>query len=330
MSSPQSAEGSRSRAKRAALGCLLAGLLFSLQTCTLLPRAVPNPLPIQITDPHSPTPFQPLAAGEATQDTWTRYLEPSPSPGSPTDPDPDSALEPTGEHATTSDQAHAQATQTTGPVTLTPTASPTGASAAQASLTHTARPLLSNTPSMTPIPPSSTPTQPGFEEQTATPVPASMTPTWTTIPPTPTDTDALACVVTGDAAFESSLFALINQERTNRGLPALVTRNPLTAAARVHSRDMACEDFLSHTGSDGSSPADRVAAQGYDFSALGENIYAGSGPYNSPQQAFQAWMDSPGHRANMLNSTYTSVGIGYRYNQDSTYGAYVTAVFTSP
>jgi uncharacterized protein YkwD len=150
------------------------------------------------------------------------------------------------------------------------------------------------------------------------------------IPPTPTGTSAASCTATGDVGFETTLIGLINQERIDRGLGGLATKGALTAAARAHSLDMACEDFLSHTGSDGSNPADRVAAQGYGFQAVGENIYAGGGSYNSPQSAFEAWMDSAGHRANMLSSNYSSIGIGYKYNQDSTYGAYVTAVFTNP
>ncbi|HEY70742.1 MAG TPA: CAP domain-containing protein [Anaerolineae bacterium] len=124
--------------------------------------------------------------------------------------------------------------------------------------------------------------------------------------------------------------SLINQERSSRGISPLIVSSQLTAAARQHSRDMACNDFFSHTGSDGSSPFDRMAWSGFSFTAAAENIYAGSGPYNSPQQAFNGWMNSTGHRTNMLNATYTHVGIGYIYCASSTYGGYFTANFARP
>jgi len=90
---------------------------------------------------------------------------------------------------------------------------------------------------------------------------------------------------------------------------------------------MACGDFFAHTGSDGSQPWDRAAAQGYSYSAIAENIFAGS---SSAQTAFDAWMGSSGHRDNMLNGNYTEIGVGYAYWAGSSYGAYTTAVFGRP
>lgn len=98
-------------------------------------------------------------------------------------------------------------------------------------------------------------------------------------------------------------------------------------AARDHSVDMACNGFFAHTGSDGSLPWDRVSALGYNYSAIAENIFAGS---SNAQTAFNAWLSSPGHSDNMLNPTYTEIGIGYRAWTDSPYGAYTTAVFALP
>ncbi len=74
-------------------------------------------------------------------------------------------------------------------------------------------------------------------------------------------------------------------------------------------------------------PWDRVTALGYGYSAIAENIFAGS---SNAQTAFDAWMNSTGHRDNMLNPAYTEIGIGYRYWADSPYGAYTTAVFAHP
>lgn len=90
---------------------------------------------------------------------------------------------------------------------------------------------------------------------------------------------------------------------------------------------MACNDFVDHEGSDGSLPWDRARAQGYSYSAIAENIFAGS---SSAQSIFNGWMNSPGHRDNMLNPTYTEIGVGYQYWADSTYRAYTTAVFAKP
>jgi uncharacterized protein YkwD len=94
---------------------------------------------------------------------------------------------------------------------------------------------------------------------------------------------------------------------------------------------MACNDYFSHTGSDGSNVGDRVLAEGYRWSWVGENIFATSTSSSAAaQQAFDAWMASSGHRANILSSDFTEIGIGYVYSADSAYGSYFTAVFARP
>jgi uncharacterized protein YkwD len=105
-------------------------------------------------------------------------------------------------------------------------------------------------------------------------------------------------------------------------------QSQLTTAARNHGTDMACNHFFSHTGSDGSTVAMRVAAQGYSASWVGENIFAGWSA--SPQSAFDWWMGSAPHRANLLNANYTEIGIGYIYEANSDYKGYFTAVFARP
>jgi uncharacterized protein YkwD len=121
--------------------------------------------------------------------------------------------------------------------------------------------------------------------------------------------------------------SLINAERAAQGLPALTKQSQLTSAARIHSQDMACNNFFSHTSPTTGSPFDRIAAQGYSFSSAAENIAAG---YGSASATVDAWMNSSGHRANILNSNYTQIGLGYAYWGSSTYGSYITAVFASP
>lgn len=135
--------------------------------------------------------------------------------------------------------------------------------------------------------------------------------------------------VKGNKAFEEILLNLINQERASQGLNQLVLEPRLITAARVHSLDMACENYFNHTGSDGSSPFQRIGTSGYPYEAAGENIYAGSGPYNCAQEAFKAWMKSATHQEVMLNKHFEEIGIGYAFNPESTYGGYFTAVFAS-
>jgi uncharacterized protein YkwD len=146
--------------------------------------------------------------------------------------------------------------------------------------------------------------------------------------PAPTNTSAPSgCSPSGNASYEATLIGLINDARQAQGLHPLTQQNQLSAAARLHSDDMACNDFISHTGSDGSSPADRVTDQGYSYSWVGENIFAGS---SSPQTAFDWWMNSEPHRNNILHSSYTEIGIGYSYLEDSRYHTHYTAVFARP
>ena len=121
---------------------------------------------------------------------------------------------------------------------------------------------------------------------------------------------------------------LINTERQNQGLTPYNSQGQLQAAARGHSTDMACNAFFSHTGSDDSSVGDRVLAQGYSWSWVGENIFAGGSA--SPQSAFDWWMLSPPHQANLLSPNYTDVGIGYIYEPNSPFKGYFTAVFARP
>jgi uncharacterized protein YkwD len=134
----------------------------------------------------------------------------------------------------------------------------------------------------------------------------------------------------GNSSYESQVVSLINKERANAGVSALSNNGKLAAAARAHSQDMANNNYFSHTGSDGSSPFDRMAAHGYSYSAAAENIYAGDGGNNNPYSAVSAWMDSQGHRDNLLNGTYTNIGVGYWCNPNSDYQGYFTADFGRP
>jgi uncharacterized protein YkwD len=121
---------------------------------------------------------------------------------------------------------------------------------------------------------------------------------------------------------------LINQERINNELPTLTLQSALTAAARGHSQDMACNGFFSHIGSDGSTSWDRVSRQGYSATWVGENIFAGM--LSSPSGVVTWWMNSAAHRANILNTNYTSFGVGYVYVSTAPDQKYWTVNFARP
>lgn len=135
-----------------------------------------------------------------------------------------------------------------------------------------------------------------------------------------------SCGYSSSSSYVNELAALINNARSQSGLPALTINAQLMSAAQAHSIDQACHNVLSHTGSDGSSVQERVAAAGYVASYSSEIIY-GSG---YPQTAFDWWMSDQTHRNEILNSRATEMGIGYAYNAGSSYGSYFTVNFGSP
>ncbi|MEY9484606.1 uncharacterized protein YkwD/stress response protein SCP2 [Streptomyces calvus] len=101
---------------------------------------------------------------------------------------------------------------------------------------------------------------------------------------------------------------LTNRERARAGLP-LLSRDPLlTTAAQAHSADMVARDFYSHTAPDGSRPWDRAAAAGSTRRTIGENIACGQ---RSAAEVVRGWMNSPGHRANILKADFTHIGVGF-------------------
>jgi uncharacterized protein YkwD len=124
---------------------------------------------------------------------------------------------------------------------------------------------------------------------------------------------------------ETAFLALINDYRAANGRGPLSHNPQLGAAAENHSHDQAKNNYLGHTGSDGSSIQQRIQRAGYaDPRAWGENVAAG---YPSASDAFQGWKTSPGHDANMLGAQFTEIGIGRAYNAGSRYGWYWTTTF---
>jgi len=113
-------------------------------------------------------------------------------------------------------------------------------------------------------------------------------------------------------AEEQSVVELTNTERWNNGmLPPYKQNDQLHAAADGHSQDMESQNFFAHCNLvNGDSPWDRIAAAGYSMNAAAENIAAGQ---TSPASVVGGWMNSAGHRANILSSSYREIGVGYDY-----------------
>jgi hypothetical protein len=129
------------------------------------------------------------------------------------------------------------------------------------------------------------------------------------------------------AEYVAEVLRLVNVERAKVGLNPLCLSTQLTQAAQVHSNDMATNNFMSHTGSDGSSAAVRVDRTGYKFSWRGENVAAGQA---SPAGVMDSWMNSPDHRANILRPEFTELGVGYALNSNAQFKHYWTQVFGTP
>ncbi|MGP3976488.1 sigma-70 family RNA polymerase sigma factor [Streptomyces sp. 8N114] len=166
----------------------------------------------------------------------------------------------------------------------TPPPSPTASASPSHSKSHSPKPRATHKKPKPKSAPSKTKTAP----------PPRTRPT-----PTPTTADP------ADTPAEQVL-ALVNTERTKAGCRPLKLDDRLTRAAQLHSEDMSANHYFNHTSQDGRSFSDRAKAQGYQ-SPGGENIARGQ---SSPKDVMSAWMNSEGHRANILNCNLTTMGLG--------------------
>jgi len=123
---------------------------------------------------------------------------------------------------------------------------------------------------------------------------------------------------------EGAIRRCANRNRAAAGLEPLKASAVLGRAARLQAHNMAAQGFFEHTDPEGRDPADRVAIFDgwHEFSFVGENIAAG---YPSPQSTCRGWMNSAGHRANILNPDYTHIGAGF--SRGGSYGRYYVQVF---
>ncbi|MCH5211958.1 MAG: hypothetical protein J1G06_03005 [Oscillospiraceae bacterium] len=143
-----------------------------------------------------------------------------------------------------------------------------------------------------------------------TPEPAAPTAAPTKAPeqaaPTAAPTKAPS-VSTNASAMEIEVFNLVNKVRAEYGLNALTWADDLANVARAHSRDMINRNYFSHNDPDGNSPFDRLRKNGISYRTAAENIAYGQ---RTPQAVMDAWMNSSGHRANILNANVKEIGVG--------------------
>jgi uncharacterized protein YkwD len=115
-------------------------------------------------------------------------------------------------------------------------------------------------------------------------------------------------------AVRAAVLCLHNQIRASKGLPTLHDNAKLRKAAAGHSDDMVTEGYFDHTAPDGDTFVDRILSARYakqtDGWSLGENLAWGTGSFATPRGAVQAWMESPGHKANILKRSYREMGVG--------------------
>ncbi len=128
---------------------------------------------------------------------------------------------------------------------------------------------------------------------------------------------------TGSTSQAAEVVELVNAERAKAGCGALSVDEKLMTAAQRHSQDQADHKNMSHTGSDGSDPGDRLGRVGYAWRTYGENV---AWNQKTPAAVMDAWMNSDGHRANILNCGFTEIGVGVA----SSNGPYWTQVFAAP
>ncbi|MFA5774835.1 MAG: CAP domain-containing protein [Ilumatobacteraceae bacterium] len=130
---------------------------------------------------------------------------------------------------------------------------------------------------------------------------------------------------TGSTSLVGDMISMVNQERKAAGLKKVIECLALDQSAVSHSQDMYTRDFFDHTNPDGKTASDRIRLTGYMGNAksrwTGENIAKG---FADVATVMKAWMNSPGHRANILNPIWTHLGIGFvSTGPDSIYDGYI-------
>jgi uncharacterized protein YkwD len=202
-------------------------------------------------------------------------------------------------------------TTTTDDLSVTPSTPATTPVTTGRRTTATPAPTPTRSKSTSPTPTPRRTTRAPSRDGSRTPKPSvTSTPTRTSKPTaTKTTTSAPSG---GSGTAEAQVLKLTNDERAKAGCGPLRTNTALTNAAEAHAADMVDRHYFAHDSLDGRSPFDRMKAAGYRGGAMAENIAVG---YQSPAAVVEGWMNSPGHRQNILNCTYTVIGIRYDAGQ---------------
>jgi uncharacterized protein YkwD len=187
----------------------------------------------------------------------------------------------------------------------------------------TASPTTPTTPPTTP--PTASPTKPPTASPTTPPATPTVRPT--TPAPAPTTTTAPPTGGSQTQQYQAEVIRLVNVERSKAGCQALTANSALTKAAQAHAQDMLSHNYFSHNSQDGTSPFTRMTAAGYRWSSAAENIAAGQ---HTPADVMTSWMNSSGHRANILNCGLKNIGVGYAAGSGATYGQYWVQDFGTP
>lgn len=252
------------------------------------------------------TPPTDLAAPAVATATATSLVNPPVGENAPTG----TSVPTTGTSSVSGTPSPAQVASGPGrPPTLTVVAGPTR--------------ILTLPPTRTPTrTPSTTPTPSPTGTRTPTPTP--------TRTPTATDVPAPTATAIPRPAGEGDLMALIgaiNRERQRRGLSVLNVNSSLMAAAQAHSADLATNNRWGHTGSDGSTPQDRMRRAGYPLGA-GEEVLAGNS--TDIDAILDLWLRQSQYQGIIMNPEYVDVGAGYAHNDNSDYRDYWTVVVARP
>jgi uncharacterized protein YkwD len=159
--------------------------------------------------------------------------------------------------------------------------------------------------------------------------PSTSTTTKTTKKPAPATSKTTTAAGNGTTnnAAEAEVLRLVNVERAKAGCKAVTADATLTTVARAHSKDMAAKGYFSHDTPGGKDPFERMSDAGYKYSWAAENIAAGQGDAAS---VMGSWMNSKGHRENILNCKLTELGVGMWKQSGSQYGIYWTQDFGTP
>jgi uncharacterized protein YkwD len=143
--------------------------------------------------------------------------------------------------------------------------------------------------------------------------------------PTASPTKTTQAPSGGSSTVAAEILRLVNAERSKAGCSALSSESHLDAAAQKHTDLQAEKNTMSHQLPGEASMGDRVTAAGYKWRGLGENVAAG---YTSAESVMDGWMNSPGHKANILNCGFEELGVGRAKSSSGT--LYWTQVFATP